>query len=180
MKNIKGTKTEQNLLTALAGESMANKYDWNASRAKADGYQQIAALFEETAGNEKEHAKLWFKHLHGGAVPNTIENLQAAADGENYEWTDMYATFAKEAEAEGFADLAAQFRQVGEIEKRHEERYRALLANINNGKVFAGRAANTSWICRNCGHVEVAPQAPEKCIVCNHGKSFFEILGSNF
>ncbi len=174
----KGTKTEQNLQAAFAGESQArNKYTYFASAAKKEGYEQIAALFEQTAGNEKEHAKLWFKALNG--VGNTAENLTAAADGENYEWTDMYAGFAKDAEEEGFMELAAQFRAVGEIEKKHEERYRALLHNVEAKQVFEKSEVKV-WECRNCGHIVVGTKAPDVCPVCKHPQSYFEIRKENY
>ncbi|MBR0146973.1 MAG: rubrerythrin family protein [Eubacterium sp.] len=174
----KGTKTEQNLLTAFAGESEArNKYTYFASRAKKDGFEQIAALFLKTADNEKEHAKLWFKELNG--IGTTEENLEAAADGENYEWTDMYEGFAKTAEEEGFPELAEKFRGVAAIEKKHEERYRALLANVKEGQVFE-KGEIRIWECRNCGHIVVGTKAPEVCPVCNHPQSFFEIHEENY
>ena len=177
---LKGTKTEENLKTAFAGESQArNKYTYYASKAKKDGYEQIAALFEETAGNEKEHAKMWFKYLHNGEVPSTEENLKAAADGENYEWTDMYDEFAKVAEEEGFKELAIKFRQVGEIEKHHEERYRKLLKNIEDEVVFS-KDEDKIWICRNCGHVVIGKKAPLVCPVCNHPQSYFEVKSENY
>ena len=177
---LKGSKTEQNLITAFAGESQArNKYTYFASKAKKDGYEQIAAIFEETANNEKEHAKMWFKELNGGDVPSTVENLKAAADGENYEWTDMYAEFAKVAEEEGFKAIAAKFRMVGEIEKHHEERYRQLLKNIDDEVVFS-RDEDCIWICRNCGHVVIGKKAPEVCPVCAHPKSYFELKAENY
>jgi len=177
---LKGSKTEQNLMTAFAGESQArNKYSYYASKAKKDGYEQIAAFFEETAGNEKEHAKIWFKLLHGGSVPSTEENLLDAANGENYEWTDMYATFAKEAKEEGFDHIAYLFEEVGKIEKEHEERYRALLHNINDKRVFE-RSEDKMWICRNCGHVHIGLTAPSECPVCNHPQSYFEIKKENY
>ena len=177
---LKGSKTEQNLLAAFAGESQArNKYTYFASKAKKDGYEQIAAIFEETANNEKEHAKMWFKELNGGSVPSTIDNLKAAADGENYEWTDMYETFAKEAEEEGFEELAIKFRQVGEIEKHHEERYRKLLKNIDDQVVFS-KDEDKIWICRNCGHIVIGKYAPEVCPVCNHPQSYFELKAENY
>ena len=177
---LKGSKTEQNLMTAFAGESQArNKYSYYASQAKKDGYEQIAAIFEETANNEKEHAKMWFKELHGGAVPSTIENLQDAADGENYEWTDMYDGFAKTAEEEGFVELAAKFRMVAAIEKEHEERYRKLLKNINDAVVFS-KDEDCIWVCRNCGHVVIGKKAPEVCPVCAHPQSYFEIKAENY
>ena len=174
----KGTKTEQNLMAAFAGESEArNKYTYFASRAKKDGYEQIAALFLKTADNEKEHAKLWFKEL--GGIGDTIANLNAAADGENFEWTDMYEDFAKTAEAEGFPELAAKFRGVGEIEKHHEERYRALLKNIETAQVFEKSTVKV-WECRNCGHIVVGTKAPDVCPVCNHPQSFFEVHEENY
>ncbi|MBR6251439.1 MAG: rubrerythrin family protein [Bacteroidales bacterium] len=180
MKNLKGTKTEKNLLEAFAGESMArNKYSYYASKAKKDGYEQIAAIFEETAANEKEHAKLWFKHLHGGAVPSTVENLNDAADGENQEWTDMYERMAREAEEEGFTEIAAQMRGVAKIEKEHEERYRKLLKNIDDKVVFS-RDGDCIWQCRNCGHIVVGKEAPKVCPVCDHPQSFFEIKKENY
>lgn len=176
----KGTKTEENLKKAFAGESEArNKYTYFASKAKKDGYEQIAAIFEETAGNEKEHAKMWFKELNGGSVPSTIDNLRAAADGENYEWTDMYVEFAKTAREEGFEELAKKFEAVAEIEKHHEERYRALLKNIEDSKVFS-RDGDAIWVCRNCGHIVVGKKAPETCPVCNHPQSYFEIKAENY
>ena len=177
---LKGSRTEKNLETAFAGESMArNKYTYFASKAKKDGYEQIAALFEETANNEKEHAKMWYKELHGGAVGSTEENLLAAAEGENYEWTDMYAEFAKVAEEEGFDLLAKKFRMVGEIEKHHEERFRKLLKNIEDEVVFS-KDDDKIWICRNCGHVVVGKKAPEVCPVCAHPKSYFELKSENY
>lgn len=176
----KGTKTEENLKKAFAGESEArNKYTYFASKAKKDGYEQIAAIFEETAGNEKEHAKMWFKELNGGSVPSTVDNLRAAADGENYEWTDMYAEFAKTAREEGFEELAKKFEAVAEIEKHHEERYRALLKNIEDSKVFS-KDGDAIWVCRNCGHIVVGKKAPEVCPVCNHPQSYFEIKAENY
>ena len=177
---LKGSKTEANLMAAFAGESQArNKYTYYASKAKKDGYEQIAAIFEETANNEKEHAKMWFKELHGGDVPTTTENLKDAADGENYEWTDMYETFAKEAEEEGFTQIAAKFRMVAAIEKHHEERYRKLLKNIDDEVVFS-RDEDKIWICRNCGHVVIGKKAPGVCPVCAHPQSYFEIKADNF
>lgn len=174
----KGTKTEQNLKAAFAGESEArNKYTYFASRAKKDGYEQIAALFLKTADNEKEHAKLWFKELNG--IGSTEENLEAAADGENYEWTDMYEGFAKTAEEEGFPELAEKFRGVAAIEKQHEERYRALLKNVKEGQVFE-KGEIRIWECRNCGHIVVGTKAPEVCPVCAHPQSFFEIHEANY
>ena len=176
--NLKGTKTEQNLMTAFAGESQArNKYTYFASVAKKEGYEQIAAIFLETAENEKEHAKLWFKAL--GGLSNTAGNLLAAAEGENYEWTDMYATFAKEAEEEGFKALAAQFRMVAAIEKAHEERYRKLLSNVEMQQVFE-KSGVTVWECRNCGHMVVGTAAPEVCPVCKHPKAYFEVRKENY
>ncbi len=180
MKELKGTKTEANLQTAFAGESHArNKYTYYASKAKKDGYVQIAALFEETANNEKEHAKIWFKLLHGGEVPTTEANLLDAAEGENYEWTDMYAGFAKEAHEEGFEEIAVLFEKVAAIEKMHEERYRKLLANVQGGLVFS-RDEDMVWECANCGHIVVGKKAPEMCPVCKHAKSYFKIHATNF
>ena len=177
---LKGSKTEQNLMTAFAGESQAHvKYGYYASQAKKDGYNQLGAIFTETAGNEKEHAKLWFKALHGGKVPKTMENLRDAAAGENYEWTEMYAEFAKTAKEEGFDRLAEQFAEVGQIEKEHEERYRALIANIENDRVFK-REEKKVWICTNCGKIVVAEQAPEKCPVCYHPQGYFELKVINY
>ena len=177
---LKGSKTEQNLMTAFAGESQArNKYTFFASQAKKDGYEQIAAIFQETADNEKEHAKLWFKLLNGGAIGSTEENLKAAAAGENYEWTDMYAEFAKTAKEEGFARIAHLFEEVGKIEKEHEERYLKLLENVKEGKVFEAGEVKI-WKCRNCGHIVVGTSAPEVCPVCNHPKAFFEIKAENY
>ena len=176
--NLKGTKTEKNLLAAFAGESQArNKYTYFASVAKKEGYEQIAAIFQKTADNEKEHAKLWFKAL--GELGDTAKNLLAAAEGENYEWTDMYATFAKEAEEEGFKDLAFKFREVAKIEKSHEERYRALLSNVEMQKVFE-KSEETMWECRNCGHLVMGQKAPEICPVCAHPKSYFEVRAENY
>ena len=178
--NLKGTKTEANLQAAFAGESQArNKYSYYASKAKKDGYEQIAALFEETASNEKEHAKIWFKLLHGGSIPSTIENLKDAAAGENYEWTDMYAGFAKEAREEGFDDIATLFEEVAKIEREHEERYLKLLANIEGGIVFS-RDGEMIWKCRNCGHIVVGKNAPDVCPVCAHPQSYFEIKAENY
>ena len=174
----KGTQTEKNLLEAFAGESQArNKYTYFASRAKKDGYEQIAELFLKTADNEKEHAKLWFKELNG--IGDTAENLTAAADGENYEWTDMYENFAKTAEKEGFTALAVKFRMVGAIEKRHEERYRALLKNIETLEVFK-KSSVKIWECRNCGHIVICEKAPEVCPVCAHPQAYFEIHAENY
>ena len=178
--NLKGTRTEANLLAAFAGESQArNKYDYYASKAKQDGYVQIAELFEETARNEKEHAKLWFKILHAGGIPDTATNLKDAAAGENYEWTDMYATFAKEADEEGFKDIARLFRGVAAIEKEHEERYLKLLANVEGGLVFS-RDEDMIWQCGNCGHVIVGKKAPQICPVCDHPQSYFRIKAENY
>ena len=175
---LKGSKTEANLWTAFAGESQArNKYTYFASQAKKEGYEQIAAIFEETALNEKEHAKIWFKELSG--IGTTAENLKVAADGENYEWTDMYAEFAKTAKEEGFERLAYLFEAVGKIEKEHEERYRKLLENVEEGKVFEAGSVKI-WKCRNCGHIVVGTSAPEVCPVCNHPRSFFEIKAENY
>ena len=177
---LKGSKTEQNLMTAFAGESQArNKYTFFASQAKKDGYEQIAAIFQETADNEKEHAKLWFKLLNGGAIGSTEENLKAAAAGENYEWTDMYAEFAKTAKEEGFTRIAYLFEAVGKIEKEHEERYLKLLENVKEGKVFEAGEVKI-WKCRNCGHIVVGTSAPEVCPVCSHPKAFFEIKAENY
>lgn len=176
--NLKGSKTEKNLQAAFAGESMArNKYTYFASVAKKEGYEQISAIFTETANNEKEHAKMWFKALEG--LGNTAANLKAAADGENYEWTDMYKQFAEEAEAEGFTELAAKFRMVAEIEKSHEERYRALLNNVEMQKVFE-KSEETMWECRNCGHLVMGKKAPQVCPVCAHPQSFFEVRKENY
>lgn len=174
----KGTKTELNLQAAFAGESQArNKYTYFASKAKKEGFEQIAALFLKTADNEKEHAKMWFKELNG--IGNTAENLSAAADGENCEWTDMYEEFAKTAEEEGFTELAAKFRSVGAIEKHHEERYRALLKNVETSQVFEKSTVKV-WECRNCGHIVVGTKAPDVCPVCNHPQSYFEISEENY
>lgn len=180
MKDIKGTKTEKNLQEAFAGESMArNKYTYFASKARKDGYEQIAAIFEETANNEKEHAKLWYKLLNGGEVSDTMENLADAAAGENYEWTNMYDRMAREADEEGFTQIAAKFRGVAAIERHHEERYRRLLENIKQGLVFS-REGDTVWICRNCGHLVIGKKAPGACPVCLHKQSFFEIEAKNY
>ena len=177
---LKGSRTEQNLMTAFAGESQArNKYTYFASKAKKDGYEQIAAIFEETANQEKEHAKLWFKELNGGDIPSTPDNLLAAADGENYEWTEMYEEFAKVAEEEGFTALAKKFRGVAAIEKTHEERYRKLLKNIEDEVVFS-RDGDVIWQCRNCGHIVIGKKAPLVCPVCNHPQSYFEIKKENY
>lgn len=177
--NLKGSKTEKNLEAAFAGESMArNKYTYYASKAKKDGYVQISKIFEETAANEKEHAKIWFKLLNDG-IGSTPENLTAAASGENYEWTYMYPTFAKEAREEGFDEIAALFEQVAEIEKHHEERYKKLLQNIEGGLVFS-RDSDMIWQCSNCGHIVIGKQAPEICPVCSHPQSYFELAAQNF
>ena len=175
-----GTKTEENLKKALAGESEARtKYDFFASKAKKDGYEQIAAIFAETASNEKEHAKLWYKELHGGAGEDTETSLNAAAEGENYEWTDMYKGFAETAREEGFEELAAKFEEVAAIEKTHEERYRKLLSNVKEKLVFS-REGDTIWVCRNCGHIVVGKNAPEVYPVCNHPQAYFEIKPENY
>jgi rubrerythrin len=180
MKPLKGTKTEQNLREAFAGESMArNKYSYYASKAKKDGYVQIAAIFEETANNEKEHAKIWFKLLHDGAVPSTEVNLADAAEGEMYEWTDMYDRMAKEAAEEGFNEIAALFSGVAKIEKEHEERYRKLLANVEGGLVFS-RDEEMIWQCSNCGHIVIGKKAPELCPVCKHPRDYFQIKANNY
>ena len=180
MKELKGSKTEKNLWEAFAGESQArNKYTYFASKAKKDGYEQIAAIFQETADNEKEHAKLWYKLLHGGEIPTTAENLKTAAEGENYEWTDMYDRMAKEAKEEGFNEIAALFEMVAKIEKEHEERYRKLLENVEGDLVFS-RDGDVIWKCRNCGHIVIGKKAPEICPVCKHAKSFFEIKAENY
>ena len=176
--NLKGTKTEKNLMAAFAGESQArNKYTYFASVAKKEGYEQISEIFAKTADNEKEHAKMWFKLL--GELGDTAQNLAAAAAGENYEWTDMYATFADEAEAEGFTEIAAKFRAVAKIEKAHEDRYRALLANVEMQRVFE-KSEQTMWECRNCGHLVMGKKAPEICPVCAHPKSYFEVRKENY
>ena len=177
---LKGSKTEKNLMEAFAGESQArNKYTYFASKAKKEGYEQIAALFLETADNEKEHAKIWFKLLNGGEIGTTAENLNAAADGENYEWTDMYAEFAKIAKEEGFDHIAYLFEEIGKIEKEHEERYLKLLENVKDGKVFEAGEVKI-WKCRNCGHIVVGTKAPEVCSVCSHPKAYFEIKAENY
>ena len=177
-KELKGTKTEQNLMTAFAGESQArNKYTYFASRAKKDGFEQIAAIFEETANNEKEHAKMWFKELNG--IGSTAENLLAAAEGENYEWTDMYKGFAETAREEGFDRLAYLFEEVAKIEREHEDRYRKLLTNVDNGLVFT-KDGDRIWQCRNCGHIVIGKEAPEVCPVCNHPQAYFEIKKENY
>ncbi len=180
MKDLKGTKTEKNLQEAFAGESMArNKYTYYASKAKKDGYVQIAAIFEETAANEKEHAKMWYKLLNGGDIHDTPANLADAAAGENYEWTDMYDRMAKEAEEEGFTAIAAKFRMVGEVEKHHEERYRKLLKNIEDEVVFS-RDGDVIWQCINCGHIVIGKKAPKVCPVCAHPQSYFQIKPENY
>ncbi len=177
---LKGSKTEANLMAAFAGESQArNKYTYYASQARKDGYEQIAAIFEETAANEKEHAKMWFKELHDGKVPETLENLKDAANGENYEWTDMYAEFAKVAKEEGFTRIANLFEGVAKIEKEHEERYRKLIDNIENKLVFS-KDGDAIWICRNCGHVVIGKEAPLVCPVCAHPQSYFELKKENY
>ena len=180
MNKLKGSKTEANLMTAFAGESQArNKYTYYASKAKKEGYEQVAAIFEETAGNEKEHAKMWFKLLVGGEVPDTITNLEDAINGENHEWTEMYDEFAKVAKEEGFDDIARLFKGVGEIEKEHEERYKKLLDNIKRETVFK-KEESVVWVCRNCGHVHVGKVAPKVCPVCNHPQSYFEMKKENY
>ena len=177
---LKGSKTEANLMAAFAGESQArNKYTYFASKAKKEGYEQIAAICQETADNEKEHAKIWFKLLHNGEVPSTVENLKAAAEGENYEWTDMYDEFAKVAKEEGFNHIAYLFEAVGKIEKEHEERYLKLLQNVEDGKVFECGEIKI-WKCRNCGHIHIGEKAPEVCPVCAHPKAYFEIKAENY
>ena len=180
MKELKGTKTEQNLKEAFAGESMArNKYSYFASKAKKDGYVQIAAIFEETAANEKEHAKMWYKYLNGGKVSDTKTNLADAANGENFEWTEMYDRMAKEAREEGFDEIAEKFEQVGAIEKHHEERYRKLLKNIEDAIVFS-RDGDVIWQCANCGHIVIGKKAPDVCPVCDHPQSYFQIKAENY
>ena len=177
---LKGSQTWKNLETAFAGESQARvKYEYYSSQAKKDGYEQIAAIFAETSANEKEHAKLWYKQLHGGKVGPTTENLGLAADGENYEWTDMYAEFARVAREEGYNDIAAKFDGVAAIEKLHEERYRALLKNIEDNTAFS-RVGEQVWVCRNCGHVHVGPTAPVVCPVCAHPQAYFELRATNY
>ena len=177
---LKGSKTEKNLQEAFAGESQArNKYTYFASQAKKEGYEQIAAIFQETADNEKEHAELWFKYLHGGAVPSTEENLKAAAEGENFEWTNMYKEMAKVAREEGFIEIACKFELVAKIEKEHEERYLALLDKVKSGKVFVADDV-VIWKCRNCGHIHVGKEAPELCPTCKHPKSYFEKQKKNY
>lgn len=180
MAELKGSKTEKNLMAAFAGESQArNKYTYYASKAKKDGFVQIANIFEETANNEKEHAKIWFKLLHGGSIPETAENLEDAANGENYEWTDMYAAFAREAREEGFDHIADLFEMVGAIEKEHEARYLKLLDNVENGLVFS-RDGDCIWQCSNCGHIVVGRQAPDICPVCAHPQAYFELKADNY
>ena len=178
--DLKGSQTEKNLMAAFAGESQArNKYTYFASKAKKEGYEQIAAIFEETALNEKEHAKIWFKLLNGGDIPSTLENLNAAAAGENYEWTDMYDEFAKTAKEEGFDRIAYLFEEVGKIEKEHEARYKKLIENLQDGLVFS-RDGDKIWKCRNCGHIVIGKDAPAVCPVCNHPQSYFEIKAENY
>ena len=180
MENLKGTKTEANLQAAFAGESQArNKYTYYASKARKEGYNQIASIFEETAGNEKEHAKIWVKLLHEGDIPGTETNLEDAANGENYEWTDMYATFAKEAKEEGFDRIAYLFEMVGKIEKEHEERDRKLLENLNDGLIFS-RDGDMIWQCANCGHIVIGQKAPQLCPVCAHPQAYFQIKAENY
>lgn len=180
MKELKGTRTEANLMTAFAGESQArNKYTYYASKARKDGYVQIANLFEETANNEKEHAKIWFKLLHGDDIPSTEANLLDAANGENYEWTEMYAKMAEEAKEEGFDQIAFLFSSVAKIEKEHEARYRKLLKNVEGGVVFS-RDGDQIWQCSNCGHIVIGPKAPELCPVCKHPKAYFQIKAENY
>ena len=177
---LKGSQTEKNLMAAFAGESQArNKYTYFASKAKKEGYEQIAGIFLETADNEKEHAKLWFKYLNGGEVPSTVENLEAAAAGENYEWTDMYKEFEKVAREEGFLEIANKFKMVGAIEKEHEERYKKFLSNVKEGVVFVSKDVAV-WKCRNCGHIVVGKFAPEICPVCSHPKAYFELRVKNY
>ncbi len=177
---LKGSKTEENLMAAFAGESQArNKYTYFASKARKEGYEQIAAIFEETANNEKEHAKIWFKELQGGEIASTLDNLKSAADGENYEWTDMYKEFAEIAREEGFDRIAKLFEQVGEIEKEHEQRYLKLLDSVENGLVFS-KSGEKIWKCRNCGHIVIGKEAPSVCPVCNHPRSYFEIKAENY
>lgn len=180
MPDLKGTRTEANLMAAFAGESQArNKYTYFASKAKKEGFEQIAAIFEETAQNEKEHAKIWYKLLKGGDIPSTTDNLKEAADGENYEWTDMYDKFAKEAKEEGFDHIAFLFEEVGKIEKEHEERYLKLLENVKDGLVFS-KDGDKIWKCRNCGHIVVGKEAPGVCPVCNHPQAYFEVKAENY
>ena len=181
MKSLKGTKTEKNLWAAFAGESQARvKYGFYASKAKKEGYEQISAIFQETSDNEKEHAELWFKYLHGGSVPTTTANLEDAAAGENYEWTDMYAEFARVAREEGFDEIAEKMEGVGLIEQRHEARYRKLNKNIEDHIVFKRADGETVWICRNCGHIHVGSEAPEECPVCDHPRAYFMLFDENY
>ena len=178
--DLKGSRTEANLMAAFAGESQArNKYTYYASQARKEGYEQIASVFEETAGNEKEHAKLWFKLLHDKSVPATVRNLEDAAGGEHFEWVEMYKGFAEKASEEGFKDIAYLFKMVANIEKRHEERYLALLKNVNESKVFKKDEPKV-WICLNCGHTHTGTDAPEICPVCNHPRAYFEVLENNY
>ena len=180
MKDLKGTKTEKNLQEAFAGESMArNKYSYWASKAKKDGFVQIAAIFEETANNEKEHAKMWFKLLEGGAIKSTPENLEAAAAGENYEWTDMYARMAQEAREEGFDEIAAKFELVAKVEAEHEARYRKLLDNVKKERVFS-KDNDVIWQCSNCGHIVIGKKAPQVCPVCDHPQAYFQVKAENY
>ena len=180
MAELKGSKTEKNLMAAFAGESQArNKYTYYASKAKKDGFVQIANIFEETANNEKEHAKIWFKLLHGGSIPETAENLEDAANGENYEWTDMYAGFAKEAREEGFDEIADLFLMVAAIEKEHEERYRTLPLNVKNEMVFS-KDGDAIWQCSNCGHIVIGQKAPDVCPVCKHPQAYFQMKAENY
>ena len=180
MKDLKGTKTEKNLQEAFAGESMArNKYSYWASKAKKDGFVQIAAIFEETANNEKEHAKMWFKLLEGGAIKSTPENLEAAAAGENYEWTDMYARMAQEAREEGFNEIAAKFELVAKVEAEHEARYRKLLDNVKKERVFS-KDNDVIWQCSNCGHIVIGKMAPQVCPVCDHPQAYFQVKAENY
>ena len=180
MKELKGTKTEKNLQEAFAGESQArNKYTYYASKAKKDGYVQISNIFLETAANEKEHAEIWFKYLNGGKINDTIANLEDAANGENFEWTDMYARMAEEAEEEGFKEIAAKFRMVAKIEKEHEERYRKLLDNVKKECVFS-KDGDVIWQCSNCGHIIIGKKAPEICPICDHPKAYFQVKAENY
>ena len=180
MKELKGTKTEQNLMEAFAGESQArNKYTYYASKAKKDGYVQISKIFEETAANEKEHAEIWFKYLHGGKVPATADNLEDAASGENFEWTDMYKRMAQEAREEGFPEIAEKFEGVAAIEREHEERFRKLLDNVKRQRVFS-KDGDAVWQCSNCGHIVIGRKAPEECPVCNHAQSYFQVKAENY
>ena len=177
---LKGSRTEKNLQTAFAGESQArNKYTYFASKAKKEGFEHIASIFQETADNEKEHAEIWFKYLHGGSVPTTVENLKAAAEGENYEWTEMYKEFAEVARKEGFLEIAAKFELVAKIEAEHEKRYLKLLENVKEGKVFIAPDV-VVWKCRNCGHIHVGKEAPKVCPACNHAQSYFELRVENY